>query len=225
MSLALLAGALVMGLLGGLGHCIGMCGPLVASVSLAVAPEASPRAALGVHALYNAGRVTMYACLGGLMGLAGSFVNVAARLSGLQDAVALVAGGLMILMGLGAAGVAPWLRAVEQRLALGLVGRARVLFDGAGMGRAYALGLALGLLPCGLSYSALVGAAATAHPVHGALFALAFGLGTAPALLLVGGLASALSARLRGRLYRAGGLLVAGFGLVFVLRGLGIRAL
>jgi uncharacterized protein len=45
-----------------------------------------------------------------------------------------------------------------------------------------------------------------------------------PALLLVGGLASALSPRLRGALHRAGGVVVALVGLLFLLRGLGVHA-
>jgi sulfite exporter TauE/SafE len=52
--------------------------------------------------------------------------------------------------------------------------------------------------------------------------ALAFGVGTLPALLAVGALAAVLSARARGALYRAGGFLVAALGVVFVLRGLGL---
>jgi hypothetical protein len=86
--------------------------------------------------------------------------------------------------------------------------------------RAYPLGLALGFLPCGLSYSAFAAAAATGRPARGLVLALAFGLGTLPALLLAGAVVSALSARARGLLYRAGGALVALLGVLFVLRGL-----
>ena len=53
--------------------------------------------------------------------------------------------------------------------------------------------------------------------------ALAFGLGTLPAMLLAGAVASALSARFRGLLHRAGGVLVALLGLLFILRGLRIH--
>jgi hypothetical protein len=220
-----LLGALGTGLLGGLGHCAGMCGPLVAAVSLAAGPRAGARGALPVHLLYNAGRVTTYGFAGMVMGLTGSFVNVAGRLAGLQDAVAVLAGGLMILMGLGAAGVAPFARRVEERLAGRLFAAARGLLEDGGRGRAYALGLLLGLLPCGLSYSIFMGAAATGSPVRGALFALAFGLGTALPLLLLGGATALLSARARGLLYRAGGAAVALLGLRFLLGGLGVHAL
>ena len=204
------------GLLGGFGHCAGMCGPLVASVGLVSAPGGARRAFAG-QVLYNAGRV------GAVMGLTGSFVNVAGRLAGFQDAVAVAAGALMVLMGLGASGLFAAARRAEERIAGRVFRAARAVLDGGGTDRYYALGLMLGFLPCGLSYSAFVGAAATGSLPQGLLFALAFALGTVPALLLVGGLASALSPRLRGAFQRAGGVAVALVGLLFVLRGLGVH--
>jgi hypothetical protein len=93
-----------------------------------------------------------------------------------------------------------------------------------GPGRAYPLGLVLGFLPCGLSYSAFVGAAATGGLIPGLLFALSFALGTLPALLAAGWVAALLSARARGILYRIGGSLVALLGSLFVLRGLHFHA-
>ena len=47
----------------------------------------------------------------------------------------------------------------------------------------FGLGIINGLLPCGLVYTALAAATATATPLHGALFMLLFGLGTTPLLL------------------------------------------
>jgi sulfite exporter TauE/SafE len=212
------------GLLGGFGHCAGMCGPLVASVGLVSGPRGGARRALVGQALYNAGRVTTYAFIGAVMGLTGSFVNTAGRLAGVQSAVSILAGALMVAMGLGAAGVAPAFRRAEERVS-GKVFRAmRGVLDGGGEGRYYALGLLLGFLPCGLSYSAFVGAAATGGLPQGFLFALAFALGTVPALLLVGGAAAVLSPRARGALYRLGGVAVVLVGALFVARGLGFHA-
>ncbi len=212
------------GLLGGFGHCAGMCGPLVASVTLVSTPAFGARRALGGQLLYNAGRVTTYACIGGVMGLTGSFVNTAGRLAGFQDAVAVAAGLLMIVMGLGAAGVTRRLRGLEQRVTARVLRAVSGVVEGGGPGRFYALGLLLGFLPCGLSYSAFVGAAATGGLPQGMLFALAFALGTAPALLLVGTATTLLSARARGVLYRAGGVAVIAVGALFLARGLGWHA-
>jgi len=212
------------GLLGGFGHCAGMCGPLVASVGLVAAPRLGQRRALGGQLLYNAGRVTTYAFLGALMGLTGSFVNTAGRLAGLQDAVAVVAGLSMVVMGLGAAGVTGWLDPLERRVASRVLRAVRAVLEGGGPGRFYVLGLLLGFLPCGLSYSAFMGAAATGGLPQGLLFALAFGVGTVPALLVVGSASTLLSARARGLLYRLAGVAVVAVGALFVARGLGLHA-
>jgi sulfite exporter TauE/SafE len=217
--------ALGMGLLGGFGHCAGMCGPLVAAVSLAAGPRVGARQALLLQLLYNAGRVTTYTFAGFLMGVLGTVVDVAARAAGLQGAVMVAAGAAMVILGLGAAGVAPWARRLEGLVSGRLFAGASGLLRGGGQGRAYALGLLLGFLPCGLSWSAFAGAAATGGPASGALYALVFGLATTPALLLVGGAATLLSARARGLLFRLGGLAAAAAGLVFLLRGLGVHAL
>ena len=54
------------------------------------------------------------------MGLTGSFVNVAGRLAGVQQVVAIAAGVLMVLLGLGAAGLSSALEAARgARLAAG----------------------------------------------------------------------------------------------------------
>jgi hypothetical protein len=212
------------GLLGGFGHCAGMCGPLAASIGLVASPRIGARRAMGGQLLYNAGRITTYACIGGAMGLTGSFVNTAGRMAGFQNAVSVAAGAVMILMGLGAAGVAPLFKRIEERVAARVFRAVRAVLEGGGAGRFYALGLLLGFLPCGLSYSAFVGAAATGGLPQGFLFALVFALGTVPALLLVGGASAIASVRVRGLLYRLGGVAVVVVGALFVARGLGLHA-
>ncbi len=221
---AALAAALATGLLGGFGHCLGMCGPLVGAFGLAAGPRGTARALQGQLA-YHAGRITTYALVGAAMGLGGSFVNVAGRLAGISAIASIVAGALMIAMGLGAAGLVQAARRLEARAA-GRVSRlARSLLEGGTTGRLYPVGLVLGLLPCGLSWSLFVGAAGTGSAPAGFLLALVFGLATLPALLLAGSVAGLLGARARGALYRAGGVLVAALGLSFLLRGLGVHGL
>jgi sulfite exporter TauE/SafE len=223
MELGPVALAFATGLLGGFGHCLGMCGPLVGSLALASGPR-NPRGALASQLAYHAGRITTYGAVGAVMGLTGAFVNVAGRLAGAANAVAVAAGMLMIVLGLGAAGVAKPLRRLEARGSGRVVAVARGLLEGGGRGRLYPLGLVLGLLPCGLSWSAFLAAAGTGGLASGLAVALAFGAGTMPALLLAGALGALLGARARGFLYRAGGALVALLGAIFVARGLGFHA-
>jgi sulfite exporter TauE/SafE len=88
------------GLTVGFGHCIGMCGPIVASLSLTL----KGRRVIVPHLLYNTGRITTYALLGGVMGATGSFTSVAARIASLQKGVMIFTGILIIVMGLAMAG-------------------------------------------------------------------------------------------------------------------------
>lgn len=216
-----LATSLATGFTVGLGHCAAMCGPLVGSLALA-AGGAGARGRLAGQLAYHAGRVTTYALVGGVLGASGALVNVAGRLVGVSDAVAVAAGLLLVLLGLSAAGVSAGLRRLEARLSGGLRRLVHALLEGGGPGRLYPVGLALGLLPCGASWTAFIASAGAGSLAGGLLLALAFGLGTVPALLVIGAASAAIGARLRGALYRASGVLVVLLGVLFLLRGLGV---
>ena len=75
--------------------------------------------------------------------------------------------------------------------------------------QALGLGFVWGLLPCGLVYSVLLMAATSAEPASGALVMVAFGLGTAPAMLATGLSASKLAQFMSGKRLGAGLLIVA----------------
>lgn len=217
--------AFTTGLLGGFGHCIGMCGPLVASYTLADRSRGDRPLIkrLAPHLLYNMGRVTTYGLIGAVMGLSGSFVNVAGSLAGVQNVVSLVAGAIMIIMGLSISGIngnTAWIEkhnGAVLRMALCMRGSSPTF-------RYYPLGLLLGLLPCGLSYSVFIASAGTGGPLQGLWTALLFGLGTLPALLFFGTFMTALSTSLRGTIYRAGGALVIIMGIYFLFRGIKLYA-
>jgi len=209
--------ALGTGFFGGFGHCAVMCGPLLGSFALASGPL-GPRRSMAGQLAYHAGRVTTYSVLGGLFGLTGSFVDLAGRLAGVSHLVTAGAGIAMILLGVGAAGGARAFRKLESRFAARVVAGVKALLDG-GTGGLFPVGLAMGFLPCGLSFTIFLGSAGTGRPAQGFLLALAFGLGTVPALLLAGAIAGLYGAYARGVLYRLGGLLVAAMGVLFLWRG------
>ncbi|MCK4910844.1 MAG: sulfite exporter TauE/SafE family protein [Thermodesulfovibrionales bacterium] len=212
--------AFAAGVLGGFGHCIGMCGPLVASYSI------HGRGFPGLsgylpHLLYNAGRITTYASIGVVMGLSGSFASTVANIRGAQHFVLLVAGMVMAFMGIAiASGRNPEFigKTVEESSPV-MFRAARAVIDTPSAFRYFPLGLLLGFMPCGLSYSIFIGAAASGGPVQGGAFALSFGLGSAPALILFGLLAGHVGAHARGIIYRFGGMIVAAMGLLYIYRG------
>ncbi len=213
------------GLLGGFGHCVAMCGPVAAALSLGLRPGRS----IVPHLLYNLGRVATYGLIGGAAGLLGSFLGVAGWLAPFQKAVAAGAGILMILLALGVAGWLP--RAASPAGAAGtggiVAGIARLVPAG-GPGAFLPLGLVLGFLPCGLVYTALLAAAregmeAASRPggfLRGFLAMLIFGAGTVPSLLLVGKAAAFLGERMRRTLCRTAGALMAVSGAILAARAL-----
>jgi uncharacterized protein len=216
--------ALTTGILGGFGHCIGMCGPLVASFSLAGATRPRPLVSrITPHVLYNSGRITTYSLIGGVMGLSGSFINVAGKLANIQNSVAVLAGVIMILMGVsitGRGGNTSW---IEKHNTSVLRAAAGIRASSSSF-RYYPLGIVLGLLPCGLSYTVFIAAAGTGGLFSGMLTALLFGLGTLPALIAFGAVISSLTPALRARIYRASGVLVILMGIYYLYRGISLYA-
>jgi sulfite exporter TauE/SafE len=214
------------GLLGGAGHCVGMCGPLVAGFALSL-PD---RRATLPHLLYNTGRVTMYAALGGAFGLSGSFVGVVSRIAPYQRILMVAAGVAIAAMGLSVGGWLPGKSRIEgsamfPRAVSGVIRRA---VEAGGPGAAFPLGLATGLLPCGLVYTALLAAARAgmeaASPsggfLRGFLAMAAFGAGTVPALLVFGKAVGTAGGRLRGLLEKLSAVLLVGAGALFAARAL-----
>jgi sulfite exporter TauE/SafE len=216
--------ALTTGILGSFGHCLGMCGPIVASYTLSSSSGSRPWSdRLVPHLLYHGGRITMYAFIGALMGLSGSFVNVAGSIAGLQNAVAVLAGIAMVIMGMsitGISGTTAWL----ERHNIVVLRYGKQVMTARSLLRYYPLGLLLGLLPCGLSYTIFIAAAGTGGLLPGMVTALLFGIGTLPALLLFGTAISYFSASLRSRIYRAGGAIVIVMGIYFIYRGIRLYA-
>jgi uncharacterized protein len=192
-------------------HCVGMCG----GFACALGADRAGRAATAVrHLLYNTGRVTTYVFLGALAGAAGAGL-VGLQLGVLTEAgqrlLAAAAGAVMVLIALPL--VAPALRgrAVLALWAPGalLPSALQALLRARARSAALALGVFNGFLPCPLVYAFAALALASAAPSEGALLMLAFGLGTFPAMLLMGGAGVWLSERwLRGGVRFAGALVL-----------------
>ena len=206
-------------------HCVQMCGPIVLSYSIAVnqlKKDASfVPTLLQNHLAYNAGRILTYSALGAVAGVAGGTLGLLGRLAGFSHILALVAGGLMIVVGISMLGVIPSsvLGSGLFRIPSLFLRRVARLLSAPGSSNRFLLGLALGFLPCGLIYAALFKAMATGSALDGASTMLAFGLGTAGALLVLGMFSSAI----RMKLNRWGSQLAAAsvtlMGVLLVWRG------
>jgi sulfite exporter TauE/SafE len=209
----------------GFGHCIGMCGPIVVSLSL----NLRGRSVTIPQMLYNLGRITTYVILGGIMGLTGSFTMVASQIAGIQRGVLILAGVIIALLGVALGRWIPFsgafLEVIEPK---GIVMRGFHKLTAARSVSSYLpLGLILGLLPCGPVYTALLSSARAGMEagsslegfLTGAGIMLAFGLGTIPSLLLVGKLADLRWLKGRELIYRASSILIIAAGIHFIIKG------
>lgn len=211
------------GFLGGFGHCIGMCGPLVASYALYPQNFDSRRASVLPHMLYNAGRITTYSFIGAFMGFTGSFVNAAAGIAGIQNFASISAGIIMVIMGLGVLGVLKGVGFIERHNG-SFIKAIKAVLEFESEWRYYPFGIFMGFLPCGLSYSAFIAAAGTSDLLKGMSLSVCFGLGTIPALLLFGFAVKRISVKFRERIYKAGGVTIMLMGLFFIYRSITVNA-
>jgi uncharacterized protein len=214
------------GFLVGFGHCIGMCGPIVVSLSLGL----RERGGVLPHLLYNSGRITTYAVFGGIMGVTGSFTTVVSGITAIQKGVMIAAGVMIIIMGLAMSGVISFARLFGNYYnPNSMIAKGFQKLSGSGSMLAFfPLGLLLGLLPCGPVYTALVSVARTGMEVKrpldgfyiGAGLMLSFGLGTLPALILIAKLTDLKWLKFREAIYKVGSILMVFVGGYFVIRGI-----
>jgi sulfite exporter TauE/SafE len=199
-----------------------MCGPIATLFGLAQQQRGrGGPALLAPYALYHGGRLTSYALLGLLFGLAGSVPALLSAAGRGQAVLSLAIGTLMALLALAWLGALPFAFAPERIPALrGLGDRVRGLALRGGRRGEFGLGVANGLLPCGPVALVALAAATSATPWRGAVSLLTFGLGTVPALVLVGVGVGVLPARARLLFHRVGAVLLVLMALQLVARGL-----
>jgi len=210
----------------GFGHCIGMCGPIVVSLSL----NLKDKNLLIPHLLYNSGRVVTYGVLGGVMGATGSFTLVAAHIAEIQKGAMIFAGILIIIMGLAMSGWISFGKVFgDSYNPGGFVSKGfRRLSQIKSPAAYFPIGLLLGLLPCGPVYTALLAAAGAGMKAAGTLdgiikgmgVMICFGLGTVPALFLVAKLADMGWLKKREIIYRIGAVLMMAVGIYFIIKGI-----
>jgi uncharacterized protein len=206
-------------------HCMGMCGGFACAVGR------DPRgggATIARHLLYNTGRLSTYCFMGVLAGMLGQIIctpqgiNLSSNSLDLgQRILAIAAGLLMIAMALQFFGLVPNL----GRGPLGFGGNTfsaslRSLLDTPGPAAPIAIGVFNGFLPCPLVYAFLAQAASTATAPSGFLVMLAFGLGTFPAMLMMGGVGRLLAPVWRRRGVWLAGSCILLLGLVTLGRGI-----
>jgi sulfite exporter TauE/SafE len=203
-------------------HCLGMCGSIAASMSLGAV---GIRGALIRQLFWGTGRIVTYVFLGLCAAAAGTkLLRLQQDAIWLQSGLAILAGVLLIVQALRAAG---WMRGAVIRGGTGIC-PARTIFSrfflGGSHAGAFVAGVMTGFLPCGLVYGFLALAASTGHPGAGALLMFCFGLGTLPMLLIAGAGFSFAAVGIRRKLLRVAAISVLVTGLITVSRGVQLAA-
>jgi hypothetical protein len=164
------------GLLGSV-HCISMCGPLMLAMPFS---QQSIWESVLHRLLYQLGRILMYGFLGLIMGLIGQGFNFL----GLQQALSLITGFLLVLAGLN-------YFIKGKRAGKGINKSRAVSFLIKVLGKylskpygGFVAGTLNGLLPCGVVYIALAQSVNLSTPFQSMQAMLLFGLGTLPLLLI-----------------------------------------
>lgn len=173
-----MAGATFIFALGGSLHCSAMCGPLAARACLAKRQKV-------VSPYFGLARLLTYTFLGFVAGLVSAslfrpvFAGFTHSIAYVFAVVMLVSSILLLLQNtLGNKGpFDAWFRPFKKATSA-----MRKLSEKLPFSEPVRMGILTGLLPCGFLYSALMQAAATLHPVHGAAIMAIFAVGTSPAL-------------------------------------------
>jgi sulfite exporter TauE/SafE len=174
-------------LLGSL-HCAGMCGPLVAFALGGRSADGWRRRAL-LQCGYHGARLASYAAIGAVCGLLGAAFNQGGTVIGLHRAASLLAGGMMVAVGLATLAQAWGLRLPHMALpwAARLVMLGNRLASGLQpLPRAATIGALTAFLPCGWLYAFALVAAGTGTAWEGAAVMVAFWVGTVPVLASLG---------------------------------------
>ncbi|MFL5748192.1 MAG: sulfite exporter TauE/SafE family protein [Niastella sp.] len=206
------AAGLVLGLISSL-HCIGMCGPLM--LALPVRHMDKWKQVLAIF-LYNTGRIITYSLLGALLGLAGRRIYLA----GFQRWFTIILGIVMLVLAMNyfykqASAQPKWMQSIHLRIQQLML---RFLRSNNISGY-FLLGMANGLLPCGMVYLAIAGAVTANTVFNSVLFMFLFGVGTLPAMLALGIFGLRITMPVRQQMKAAMPYVVVAMAVILILRG------
>ena len=195
-------------------HCVGMCGGIMITQSLSIEKKNKFQTIMPAI-LYNAGRVTSYTIIGGIVGAMGSVLSLSLNVkSGIQ----IFAGLFMIIMGINMAGFSIF-RKLNIKLpwsSCSIKNKPKTPF---------LVGMLNGLMPCGPLQTIQLYALGTGSALTGALSMFIFSLGTVPLMLVFGAISGFLSKGYTKQLLKFSGFLVIILGIIMGERGLALAGI
>lgn len=200
----------LLGLLGSLGHCVGMCSAVVVLLDR----QASFQGNNSAWVLAHLGRITTYALLGLTVGLLGQSLYIfSADLPRIQGILSIIFAIIAFYMALAFIGIVP----SPELLLSGLVSKWGQTMRGLKSPAPFVAGMLWGLLPCGLVITALIPAITSGSGAQGALNMIVFGVATIPSLFAVKWLAQKTVSRTWSRSLASIVMMI--FGFQFAMRG------
>ncbi len=198
-------------------HCVGMCGPL--SLAIPTQHLSKPKKFFSLL-VYQFGRIITYSTIGLLFGLAGRRIYI----SGYQQWFS-IALGIAVL-------VLAFIYFIQKHTVhLSFFNRfyisvqqliGKLIKRSGGAGSFLLLGLANGLLPCGLVYVAVAATLSFSEIVESVGFMAMFGAGTLPAMMLISYAGQLMHPEARQLMRKAVPLFITLMGVVLILRGLNL---
>lgn len=196
-------------------HCVGMCGAI--AFSLPITGLSPNKKVLGII-LYNLGRVLTYSLFGLIFGIIGRQIFIA----GMQQWFTIGAGFTLL-------GIVGYIFISRRHLKFQLFKNNHFLFSfigkklqQPGLKSTFLIGLANGILPCGMVYLAITGAVATASLGKSVLFMTFFGLGTIPAMFALNIFGFVAGIQARNLMKKLTPYVMAFMGILLILRGLNL---
>jgi len=215
-----IAGGMIAGfILGAAGslHCIGMCGPL--SLALPVHHLSKAKRFFSLLA-YQLGRTATYSFFGFALGWAGTRIYI----GGYQQLFSIVMGLLIITTAI--------LYFLHKRFFhFRLFERfyfqvqkiiSRLLVSSKSASGFFLVGMANGLLPCGMIYIAMASALSFHSVIESTAFMALFGLGTLPAMMLVAYAGQIIKPELRFSVQKMIPYFITLVGILLLLRGMNL---
>ena len=173
----------------GSGHCAGMCGGIVVSLNSVAFVSDNKKTLIQrllTQIVFNLGRIASYGIIGAL---AAASIGAVAVVSPFGPILRIAAAVMTIAIGLS---IADWWRGISVVERLGqfiwryIQPLTQRFMAANNLLQVLCLGLLWGWLPCGLVYTALTYAMVSGDAIQGFTIMMAFGLGTLPAMLLIG---------------------------------------
>jgi sulfite exporter TauE/SafE len=211
--------AFMTGILGS-GHCLGMCGALVCGYFIRAKQFAGGAAGALPYLAYHGARISVYGTIGLIAAALGAALVSTGKIGLAQGVLQIVAGLVVILLGVELLGLLP----VSLTVGFAPARWLRQQFAGAaqkGMVRGAAIaGFVNGLMPCSMTMAMAVKATTAPSVPEGGLLLLAFGAGTLPSMLLASILFGKLGPRMRGMLQKGAALFVIALGVATLWQGI-----